>query len=296
MGNELTRTRKNELIKQKTGASTEADMAVHSIAEQMLFGAEPTQSVGGPPSIMLILDCTISMGEWLPERPITPEMARTMADAMFAKGGAGLRVKLAYFRGDGEEGVSKKPRQLHALDWYETPEDLARAIAGIEHWHGWSQICGALRYAADVAKKEPVHEVVIVSDAFETKNKRRPLGDDLQAARVQAERLRALGATLSFAYPGTIVGGCPLDRAGIRVEEAFRSIAEANGGAAFVFNAKTIADRLGSLAGQAALAAKGDTAGAQLQLEHFQSIPFTVEANVVGAQVPRCATTEVEED
>lgn len=297
MGNDLVRTRKNE-PKPKTSTSTEADLAVHSIAEQMLFGAEPTQSVGGPPSIILMLDCTTSMGEFLPERRITPEMARTMADALFRKGGAGLRVKLAYFRGDGEEGVSKKPRQLHAFkDWYETPEDLAREIAGIEHWPGWTQICPLLRYAVDVAEKEPVHEVVVISDAFETKTKRRPHGDDLQAARVHAERLRALGATLSFGYKGTISGGCPLDRAGIRVEEAFRSIAEANGGAAFLFDLldpATIADRLGGLAGQAALTAKGDVAGAQLLLEHFQSVPF--EMNVVGAQVASCAATEAKED
>lgn len=298
MGNDLIRTRKNELTKPKTGALTEADMAVHSIAEQLLFGAEPqTERAGGPPSIILMLDCTTSMGEFLPERRISPEMARTMADALFAKGGAGLRVKLAYFRGDGQDGVSKKPRQLHAFkDWFETPEDLACAIAGIEHWPGWSQICGLLRYAVDEAEKQPVHEVVIVSDAFETKTQRRPLGDNLQAARVHAERLRALGVKLAFAYKGTVQGGCPLDRAGVGVEEAFRSIAEANGGAAFLFNPLTIADRLGALAGQAALTAKGDVAGAQLLLEHLQAVPFSMESNIVGAQVPRCAATETKED
>ena len=58
-------------------------MGAHALAERMLFGAEPRPQIG-PPRIILGLDCTTSMGEYLEERRITPEMARTIADALFA--------------------------------------------------------------------------------------------------------------------------------------------------------------------------------------------------------------------
>jgi hypothetical protein len=88
---------------------------------------------------------------------------------------------------------------------------------------------------AEEAKKLAIMEFVIVSDAFEERTPLRPQGDDLKAAQIHARRLRDLGVTVTVGFRGVIRGGCPLDRAGVGAEQAFRAIAEANGGAVFPF-------------------------------------------------------------
>jgi hypothetical protein len=101
-----------------------------------------------------------------------------------------------------------------------------------------------------------------------------------------AMRLRRLGCTISFAYKGTIRGGCPIDRAGPHAEQRIREIATDNGGCFFLYNPADpeLAKRFGEIASQAALVAKGDSVGAQVLLEHLRAVPF--EMNVVGEQVP----------
>jgi hypothetical protein len=174
---------------------TEVEEATQALAEMMLFGAASRpQLVQDRPRIILALDCTTSMGEFIEARRITPEVAATMANAVFAKAGrTGLEVQLVYFRGDGDL-PSKQPRQFRVSNkWYTAPEDLAHAIAAIEHWPGWTQHCRLLRNAVAEAQKRAVQELVIVSDAFEERTPRRPQGDDLIAACVHARRLRDLG-------------------------------------------------------------------------------------------------------
>jgi hypothetical protein len=226
------------------------------------------------------------MGEYITERRITPEMARTIADALFAKA-PWLQVQFCFFRGDGDDRqfrVSKK--------WYDKPAELAHAIAAIEHTPGWTQHCRLLRHMVEEAERQAVQQVVLVTDAFETKTSRRPHGDDVTAALVHAQRLRDLGTTLTVAYKGTIHNACPLDRAGPTAEEVFRDLVEANDGAAFLLNPATVAERFREIADHAKHAAKGDAIGAQLRLEHLQAIPFDMQTNVVGAQVPRSKTGE----
>ena len=74
---------------------TEVDEATHALAERMLFGTEPRpQPVQDRPRIILALDCTTSMGEFIEARKITAEVATTMAKALFEKAGrAGLEVQ-----------------------------------------------------------------------------------------------------------------------------------------------------------------------------------------------------------
>ena len=168
--------------------------------------------------------------------------------------------------------------------WYTAPEELAHAIAAVEHWPGWTQHCRLLRHAVAEAEKQTIQQLVIVSDAFEERTPLRPQGDDLLAARVHARRLRDLGVKIVAAYKGTIRGGCPLDRAGVSAEQAFRDITEENGGACFLLNPADLAERFGEIATQATLAAKGDAVGAQVLLEHLRAVPF--EMPVVGEQVP----------
>jgi len=266
---------------------TEVDEATRALAERMLFGTEPRpQPVQDRPRIILALDCTTSMGEFIEARKITAEAAYTMANALFRKvGSEGLEVRLAFFRGD--DRSPKQPRQLQFSNkWYAAPEELARAIAKIDHWPGWTQHCRLLRHAVAEAEKEAVQELVIITDAFEERTPLRPEGDDLVAARVHARRLRDLGVKIVAGYKGTIRGGCPLDRAGVSAEQAFRDITEENGGYCFLFNPADLAERFDEIAAQAALVAKGDAVGAQALLEHRRAVPFEMETNVVGEQVP----------
>src|SRR5262249_46927362 len=108
------------------------------------------------------------------------------------------------------------------------------------------------------------------------------------AARVHARRLRDLGTKVIFGFKGIIRGGCPLDRAGVNAEQAFRDIAREGEGDVFPFVPAAVVARFTELAPSAAVAAKGDTAGAQKLIEHLQSMPFEM---VVEEQQPsaRCA-------
>jgi hypothetical protein len=295
MGKDLVRkidTSKPERTDVAKPERTEVDEATRALAERMLFGTEPRpQPVQDRPRIILALDCTTSMGEFIEARKITAEAAYTMANALFRKAGSeGLEVRLAFFRGD--DRSPKRPRQLQFSNkWYTAPEELARAIAAIDHWPGWTQHCRLLRRVVEEAERLAIQELVIITDAFEERTPLRPAGDDLIAARYHARRLRDLGVKIVAGYKGTIRGGCPLDRAGVSAEQAFRDITDENGGYCFLLNPKELAERFSDVATQAALVAKGDTAGAQVLLEHLRAVPFEMETNVIGEQVPstKCA-------
>jgi hypothetical protein len=116
---------RNDIEKsEKSEQRTEVGEVVHALAERMLFGAEPRPQ-SGPPRIILALDCTTSMGEFIEERKITPQAASTMANALFAKAGpAGLQVQLTYFRGD--DRSSNQPRQFQVDKWYTTRTRVER--------------------------------------------------------------------------------------------------------------------------------------------------------------------------
>ena len=286
--------RKSDVSKSERGEvsrRTEVDRAKHALAERILFGtrARPQREgrdAVGRARIILALDCTSSMDEFVEARKITPEAASTIARALFTKA-AGLEVQLAYFRGDDKS--PKQPRQFRVSNkWYITPEELAQAIVAIEHWPGWTQHCRLLRHAVMEAEKQTLQELVIVSDAFEERTPLRPHGDDLVAARVHAQRLRDLGVKIVAGYKGIIRGACPLNRAGVSAEQAFRDITEENGGYCFLLRPADLTARFSEIATQATLAAKGDAVGAQALLEHLRTVPF--EMNVVGEQVPstRC--------
>ena len=235
---------------------TEVDRAKEALAESMLFGANTRPQQAGPPRIILGLDCTSSMGDFVEARSITAEAAATMANRLFAgAGSSGLEVQLAYFRGD--DRFPEQPRQFRVSSkWYTTPEELALAIAAIEHWPGWTQHCRLLRQAVAEAEKQGVQQVVIISDAFERQTPRRPDGDDLAAARVHAARLRDLGVRVVVGYKGSIRGACPFDRAGKNAERDFRNITQENGGYCFLYDPAQLGERFGEIAAQARLSAK----------------------------------------
>ncbi len=227
----------------------------------------------GPPRIVVVVDATTSMGEYLPSRRVTLEAARQTVRAMF-KATPQLEMQVVYFRGD-ECGASR---------WFTDPEQAARTIAGIEHRPGWTQHGRAFRHIISEAKKQPIHAVVVLTDAVELRGRGNPNGDDLEDLCKDAMRLRRLGCAVTFAYKGSIPNGCPIDRAGPHAEERIREIATDNGGCVFVYNPADpkLANRFGEIATQAALAAKGDAVGAQKVLEHIRTVPFEMN---VGEQV-----------
>jgi hypothetical protein len=291
MSKDLTRRTnltRSELAKPTKGRQTEVDAAKKALAERMLFGPSARPQQAGSPRIILVMDCTTSIGEFIEPRKILPERASTIANDLFAgAGSAGLQVQLVYFRGD--DKYPKQRRQFHVSDkWYTTPEELTRAIIAVEHWPGWTQHCAALRHAVVEAENQAVEYVVVISDAFEGPN-----GDDLVAARVHAARLRDLGVKLVVGYKGTIEFACPMNRAGKHAERDFLDIARANGGYCFLCNPAGDPEQLGErfrvIGEQVRLRAQGDAAGAQKLIEHLQTIPFEM---TVGERVPspRCAS------
>jgi hypothetical protein len=88
-----------------------------------------------------------------------------------------------------------------------------------------------VRQVVTEVEKHPLQSLVIVTDAFHRRTPPRPQGDDLEAARVHARRLRDLGVQIAAGFKGLIRGGCPLDRAGI--DRAFYKIVEENVATAF---------------------------------------------------------------
>jgi hypothetical protein len=228
----------------------------------------------GPPRAVVVVDDTISMGEYLPERKVTLEGARRSMRAMFA-GAAGLQVQVISFRGEPSK-------------WFTDPEEAAQWIAGIKHTPGWTQHGKAFVHIIREATKQPIHAAVVFTDAVELRGPRNPDGDVLENLGKDAMRMKRLGCTVTFAYKGSIENGCPIDRAGPHAWQRIQEIAEDGNGCAFVYNpADPEADlkRFSEIATQAARAAKGDTVGAkQLLLEHHEAVPF--EMTVVGEQVP----------
>jgi hypothetical protein len=294
MSQDLTRrtdlTKSEQTKAERTRSKTEVERAQKALAERMLFRTSARPQAAGPPRVILAIDAATSMGEYLAERRITSDAARSIANSLF--GQPGMQVRLAFFRGDGDGPSARHPRQLRfSKKWYRTPEELAQAITRIEHWPGWTQHTRLLRCVAEEIEEagQAVQQVVIISDAFERQTPKRPDGDDLVAARVHARRLRELGARVVFGFKGIIRGGCPLDRAGISAEQAFQHIAREGDGYVFPFDPATVTDRFTETATLATFAAKGDTAGAQKLLEDLRSIPFemTVEERVPSA---RCAS------
>jgi hypothetical protein len=78
---------------------TEVERAQEALIERMLFDAGPRPQDSGPPRIILGLDCTSSMGEFVESRTITPETASIIANGLFAEAGpAGLAVQLVFSR------------------------------------------------------------------------------------------------------------------------------------------------------------------------------------------------------
>src|SRR2546430_12209413 len=120
----------------------------------------------GPPRIIISLDCTTSMGEYLPGRPLTLKAARAHVRPLFEKAGAaGLEVQFVYFRGYDEH--SSRPRECLASKWFTEPEALARAMAAVEHAPGWTQHNRVFKHVIREAEKHPVHELIVITDAYE---------------------------------------------------------------------------------------------------------------------------------
>jgi len=260
----------------------------------------------GPPRIIISLDCTSSMGEYLPSRKLDLYAIRRIVRPMFEQAGAaGLEVQFVYFRGDDEH--SSRPRVCQASMWFTDPEELTRAMAAVEHAPGWTQHNRVFKHVIKEAEKRPVHELVIITDAYEgpagrqdlaiveaprSRRLRRPHGDVLEEGCIDAMRLRRLGVKITVAYKGTIRHGCPLDRAGVGAEQAFQEITEDNNGSVFLYDPADpdMVERFREVAAHAERMAKADMAGAQVLLEHMQSVPFEMDPVKDVEPISKCET------
>jgi hypothetical protein len=190
---------------------------------------------------------------------------------MFAAA-AGLQVQIVSFRGQPSK-------------WFTNPEEAAQWIASIKHEPGWTQHKKVFEHIIREAKEKPIHAAIVLTDAVELRGRGNPDGDVMEDLAKNAMRMKRLGCTVNFGYKGTIKGGCPIDRAGPHAEQRIKELAEDGGGCSFLYDPANpeFAKRFGEIATQAALAARGDAAGAQLLLEHRLAVPF--EVNVVGEVV-----------
>ncbi len=238
----------------------------------------------GSPRVIISLDATSSMGEFLPSRKLDLEAFLALVLPMFEKAGAaGLEVRFIYFRGDDRFGN----REWGVSRWFRDPQELARAMVAVKPMAGWTQHNRVFERVIREAEERPIQEFLIISDAFEQRGPRRPGGDNLEDARMQAAQLRALGVNVTVAYRGTITGGCPLDRAGPAAEECFRDIVKENDGSIFLLDPAKLpelAEHIAQVAAHAELRAKGDEAAAKVLLGYMQSVAFTMDP--VGEQVP----------
>jgi hypothetical protein len=116
-------------IERTRGKQTEVERAQEALAERMLFGTSSRPQQDDLSRIILVLDCTISMGEYIEERRITLAAARSIAYSLFAKQ-PGLRVRVAFFRGYGDKNdqSAKHPQQLQ----------FSKGTTSLRSWHGTS--------------------------------------------------------------------------------------------------------------------------------------------------------------
>lgn len=226
----------------------------------------------GPPRIAIVIDATISAGEYLPSRELTLDKARSNLRPMF-EAASGLQVLILYFRG----------KLFGDLGWFTDPEQAAQAIADIKHEPGFTQHGRAFKYILQEAHKQPIHAAVIFTDAVELRGPGNPEGDDWNDLCKDAMRLRRLGCRVAVAYKGTIPGGCPFDRAGPHAEQRIRELAADNEGCVLNVTALDFVDRLRKVATEAVLRAKGDPAKAQALLPDLRAVPFDLAA--VGEEV-----------
>jgi hypothetical protein len=284
MKKDLTTTGKQTLTTKDGGTAVHpADRRFEAVLQGKLA---QSKRPAGVPRVVIEIDATSSMGEYLPERKLTLAAARAVVCPIFEKLGPGGLAQFVYFRGADECKASK---------WFSDPEAMARAMTAVEHRGGWTQHNRVLEYVIREAEKHPIHELLLLTDAFERRLPRRPDGDVLEDAIVQAAQLRALGVNITIGYKGSI-RSCPLDRAGPEAEQDLAAIAKSNGGTCFLFNPKkaaAAAQRLAEVAAHAVVKVSGDGAGAQRVLEHMQSVPFDMGV-AVDDEVPikRCGESE----
>ena len=142
----------------------------------------------GPPRAVVVVDDTMSMGEYFPERKVTLEAARKSLRAMFAAA-AGLRVQVVPFRGQPSE-------------WFTDPEEAAQWIAGIKHAPGWTQHGKAFAHIIREATKQPIHAAVVFTDAVELRGPGNPDGDVMEDLCKDAMRMKRLGCTTHLRIQG----------------------------------------------------------------------------------------------
>jgi hypothetical protein len=209
-------------IQKKAGSEIASDAEVDALLEELTKG---NIAGGGGAALIFALDATHSREHcWDLATGLQAEMFRAAAII------GGLQVKLIYYRGQNE---CKKSR------WLDRSEQLTGLMRKIRCDAGRTQIHKILSHALEEAKTRRV-VTVFVGDAME---------EDLDELVPIAGELGRLGTPM-FMFQ---------EAADPAVEQAFRAIAKASGGAYAKFNAGA-ADQLRELLKLAAIFASGGIA------------------------------------
>jgi hypothetical protein len=105
------------------------------------------------PRLIFALDATMS-------RQPTWDRAAELQVEMFKAAGAGIDVRLVYFRGT-------RPGECRASPWLRDPAKISAMMAKINCQTGYTQIGRVLAHALREADKTAIRAVVFIGDAFE---------------------------------------------------------------------------------------------------------------------------------
>lgn len=199
----------------------------------------PPRQAGARGRLIFALDATMSrQPTWDAACALQAELFRAADEA------GGIRVQLAYFRGQGEARASR---------WVDEPEALRRMMVRIACHGGLTQIGRILDHVATEAAKHPVAALAYVGDAME---------ENVDHLCDRAGRL-ALRGVRAFMF---LEGSDPA------AERAYREIARLTGGVMLPFD-RSSADELRALlaavgtyaaGGRRALEASGSRAARRL--------------------------------
>ena len=226
----------------------------------------------GPPRIAIVIDATISAGEYLPSRELTLDKARSNLRPMF-EAASGLQVLIRAFAAscsviwDGLPIRSRRRRRSPTLSTSQASPSTA----------GRSNTSCRRRTSS---RSMQLSSSPMRSSCGAQETRKGMTGNDLCK---DAMRLRRLGCRVAVAYKSTIPGGCPFDRAGPHAEQRIGQLAADNEGCVLNVTALDFVDRLRKVATEAVLRAKGDPAKAQALLPDLRAVPFDLAA--VGEEV-----------
>jgi hypothetical protein len=200
----------------------------------------------------------------------------------------GTQVQVIFFRGAGE---------CKASPWFSDPEKAARAIVNIKHKPGWTQHHRAFQRVLDEARQQPVHAVLVITDAIEPRGPKNEEGDNWEDLCKDMLKLRRGGTMVHFVYKGSAPGGCPFNRAHPNVEEQLRKLRDDSDGSVLLYDpgSAKFTQQLHQITADVAVRAQGSP-GDALLLVDMRQVPFSLNAVGEEVVVARCRSAGGDDD